>query len=267
MLNNGFEFNLSYDWIRPGSAKGFRWSTSVLGAFNKNKITEVDELDRNPITVAAGEAYRVGYPVRSIFSYRFAGLTDNGVAQWYNAKGEKSTGNLGPADADALVFFRRCRSRRNFALNNEISFRGFSLNIYAVYYGGHAFRARQVPVPYMSPGYVPLPSYLLNSWTPANTATDIPGSGSYYQIPLTNQYYYSDNLVRRADFFKIRNIVLGYDLPAALTSKIRSSGMRLRFQINNPKAIWTSVDDVHVDPETGGAPIPTSFVFGINANF
>jgi hypothetical protein len=25
--------------------------------------------------------------------------------------------------------------------------------------------------------------------------------------------------------------------------------------------------DVHVDPETGGAPIPTSFVFGINANF
>jgi hypothetical protein len=107
----------------------------------------------------------------------------------------------------------------------------------------------------------------LNSWTPTNTNTDVPGAGQYYQVPISNQYYYSDNLVRRADFLKIRNIVLAYDLPRQLAAKMRSSGLRFRFQVNDPKAIWTRQDDVHIDPETGGAPIPTSFVFGINANF
>jgi TonB-linked SusC/RagA family outer membrane protein len=267
MLNHGFEFNLAYDWIRPAREGGFRWSSGLMGAWNKNKITAVDELNGNPITVASGGSYRVGYPVRSIFSFQFAGLDAGGIPQWNNAKGEPTTLALGPADGAALVFSGDADPRRNLAFNNEVGYKGFSLSIYAVYYGGHYFRARPIPFPFPSPAYAALPSYLLNSWTPTNTNTDVPGAGQYYQVPVSNQYYYSDNLVRRADFLKIRNIVLAYDLPGQIAAKIRSAGLRFRFQVNDPKAIWARQDDVHIDPETGGAPIPASFVFGINANF
>lgn len=267
MLNHGFEFNLAYDWIRGKREGDFRWSSGLLGAWNKNKITAVDELSGNPLTVAGGGSYRVGYPVRSIFSFQFAGLNAGGIPQWYNTKGEPTTLALGPADAAALVFSGDSDPRRNLAFNNEFGYKGFSLSVYAVYYGGHYFRARQVPFPYPSPAYAALPSYLLNSWTPTNTNTDVPGAGQYYQVPISNQYYFSDNLVRHADFFKIRNIVLAYDLPRELAAKMRASGLRFRFQVNDPKAIWTKQDDVHIDPETGAAPVPTSFVFGINANF
>jgi hypothetical protein len=60
--------------------------------------------------------------------------------------------------------------------------------------------------------------------------------------------------------------VLGYNLPDRLVKKISSTGVRLRFQLNNPKALWTK-DDLNIDPETSGAPLLTSYVFGINVNF
>ena len=267
MLNHGVEFNLQYDFIRPSTTRGFRWTANLLGAWNRNKITDVDELDGNPLTVASGNSYRVGYPVRSIFSFRFAGLSDAGVPMWYNAKGEPTTEALGATDAEALVFSGDADPRRNLAFNNDISWRGFTLSVYAVYYGGHYFRARPVPFGYLEPVYAALPSYLLNSWTPINTNTDVPGSAQYYQILRSAQHEYSDNLVRRADFLKIRNIVLAYELPGQIASKMKSTGLRIRFQVNDPKALWTRQTDVHIDPETGAAPIPTSFVFGINANF
>lgn len=267
MINNGFEFNLGYEWVRSSRPNGFRWSSNLLGSWNRNRITDVDELTKNPLTLASGGSYKVGYPVRSVFSFQFAGLNASGVPQWYDSKGNKTTASLGPAEANAIVFSGDSDPRRTLSLNNDIYFKGFSLSVFAVYYGGHYFRARPVPVAWNTPTYSSMPSYYLNSWTPTKTDTDIPGVNQYYQVPINNQYYYSDNLVRAADFIKIRNIVLGYDLPTNIASKIKASNLRVRFQLNNPKSIWTKQKDVHVDPETGGMPIPTSFVFGLNANF
>lgn len=268
MVNNGLELNLAYDWIRSSAAGNFAWSSSVSGAWNKNKITYVDELTRDPETLASGGAYKVGYPVRSLFSFQFAGLTNGGIPQWYNAAGVPTTTMLGPNDADAITFSGSADPKVNLSFNNDLSYKGISLSIFAIYYGGHYFRARQVPVPYPYPTYSQLPSYLLDTWTPSNLDTDVPGSRQYYQPPATNQYYYSDNLVRRADFVKIRNIVLGYTIPNAIASKIKASNLKVRFQVNNPKSVWIRQQDVHVDPETfNGVPVPTSYVFGIQANF
>lgn len=268
MTNNGFEWNLRYDWIRSSASGDFGWSSAMSGAWNNNKITYVDELTKNPETLASGGAYKVGYPVRSLFSFKYAGLTNQGIPQWYNAAGVPTTAMLGPNDADAMVFSGNTDPKVNLSLNNDFSYKGISLSIFAMYYGGHYFRARSVPVPYPYPTYSQLPSYLLDSWTPSNMDTDVPGSRQYYQPPMTNQYYYSDNLVRRADFIKIRNIVMGYTIPYAIASKIKASNLKIRFQINNPKSVWIKQKDVHADPETvNGIPVPTSYVFGINANF
>ena len=267
MVNKGLEFNLSYDWFRPSSAGTFGWTSNLTGSYNKNRIVEVDELTRNPITLAGGDSYRKGFPVNSLFSFRFAGLDDMGMAQWYNTAGVATKTTLGPDEADAVVFSGSSDPVTTIGFNNDFSYKGFTLSIFTMYYGGHYFRARPVPVAYQSAGYGALPSYLLDSWTPENTDTDIPGSGQYYQIAPSNQYYYSDNLVRRADFLKIRNIALGYLLPTELAARIRAKNIRLRFQLNNPRSLWTRQNDVHIDAETGGAPVQTSFVFGINANF
>lgn len=267
MVNKGVELNLAYDWFRAKSQNGLSWTTNMTGSINNNKVTSVDELTRNPSQIVRGSSFRVGYPVASIWAYRFAGLNAAGVPQWFNAAGTATTANLGPADANALVYMGNEDPKYNLSLNNDLAYKGFTLSVFVVYQGGNYFRARQAPDSYFGPFYSQTPNFLLNRWTPTNTNTDIPGSGQFYQVPITSQYNYSDNLIRRADFLKVRNIVLGYVIPRELTTKIRASNVKVNFQINNPNIGWQKQKDVHVDAETGLAPYPTSFVFGLNANF
>lgn len=267
MVNKGLELSLGYDWFRPTSRNGFEWSSNLTGSLNNNKVISVDELTRNPFTLATGGSFKVGYPVASIFAFKFAGLSATGVPQFYNAAGQPTTASLGPNDADAIVYMGNEDPKYNLALNNDFSYKGFSLSVFAIYQGGNYFRARQVPIGYPGPSYNQTPSYVLNGWSPTNTNTDVPASGQFYQVPLNNQYYYADNLVRSADFFKIRNIVVGYGLPREIASKIKAANLRLRLQIDNPNIVWYKQKDIRIDAETSGARIPTSFVFGLNANF
>jgi TonB-linked SusC/RagA family outer membrane protein len=266
MRNNGIELSVGYDWFRPAKQGGVRWSTNVIASWNKNRITEVDTLNPTPDQIAAGGAYRLGYPVNAIFSFQYAGLNDQGVPQFYNLKGEKTIATLSTAERGALVYSGESVPTRTFSLNNDLSFKGFTLSIFAVYYGGHYFRT-QPHVGIYNLQYAPMPAYLLDSWTPTNTDTDVSGSTRYFIATGNSHYNYADIFVRPADFIKIRNIVFGYDIPGNIASRISASNLRVRVQLNNPKAIWTRQTDVHVDPETGGAPIPASFVLGINTNF
>ena len=267
MINKGVELSLGYDWFRAGSRGHIAWTTNITGAVNNNKVTSVDELTKNPAQIVQGSSFRVGYPVASIWAYRFAGLNATGVPQWYNAAGVPTTAALGSTDVDALVYVGNEEPKYNLSVNNDLACKGFTLSVFVVYQGGNYFRARQVPTAFPSPSYNQTPAYLLDRWTPTNTDTDIPGSGQFYQVPLNNQYNYSDNLIRRADFLKVRNIVMGYALPQELSSKIKASNVRLNIQINNPNIVWYKQKDVRIDSETGGMRIPTSIVFGLNANF
>lgn len=267
MLNNGFELSLNYDWVKSRREDGLTISTGIVASTNKNKITYVDQVVTSPFQLVDG-GFKTGYPVRSIFSYRYGGLNDKGQPLFYNKDGVKTFTSLTAADIDALVFSGGLDPKTTISLNNEIRYKGVSLIVYAVYYGGHFYKARPAPTPYQMPLYRALPSYLVDAWTPTNTDTDVPASGAYYQTNLgSGQIENADILVRPADFIKIRNIVLGYDLPRSIAARIRATSAQIRLQVNNPRSVWINQSDVHVDPETGGLPLPTSYVFGINLNF
>lgn len=270
MVNNGIEGSLTYAWIQPKTMDGLFWSTNLVASYNRNRITYVDEVTRSPFPLAIGDGFKEGYPVRSLFSFPFAGLNEQGSPQWYNGSGSKTTQSLSAADIEAMVFSGGTDPKVNFGLNNDLNYKGISLSVFAVYYGGHFYRTQPSPVPELMQGpyYRALPKYLLSSWTPENTDTHVPGSGEYYrEASSINQYEFADIGVRSANFIKIRNIVLGYSIPQPLVSKIKASNVRVRFQLNNPATIWTKQNDVKIDPETGGLPMPTSYVMGISANF
>ncbi|MEJ5145298.1 SusC/RagA family TonB-linked outer membrane protein [Sphingobacterium sp. MYb388] len=270
MLNNGIEGSLGYEWFQPKSNEDLFWSTNLIASYNRNKITYVDQVTRAPFELAMGDGFKEGYPVRSLFSFPFAGLNEQGLPQWYNGTGGATTQSLSAADIDAMVFSGGTDPKINLGLNNDLNYKGFSVSIFAVYYGGHYFRNQPYPVPELMQGPFnrALPNYLLASWTPENTNTYVPGSGEYYrETSSTNQYEFADRGVRSADFIKIRNIVFGYSLPQSLVSKMKASNIKFRFQLNNPATIWTKKNDLKIDPETLGLPLPTSYVMGISANF
>lgn len=278
LVNNGIEVMLNYNWLKPSSKDGLSWSTMMSLSHNKNKITYVDAVSVLPTQLVAG-GYQVGYPVNSLFSYQYKGLNSVGQPQWLKANGSLTTVALTGSDLSAVNYSGGTDPVNVIGLTNTFYYKGFSLDILAVYYGGHFMRTQAPEIYGSGAAYGGMPSYLLNSWTPGNTATNVPGFGQYSPgtypgtsvVPsgyLTN----SDAFVLPADFIKIRNIVFGYQLPQQMTSKFGFNKVRLSFQLNNPKALWVK-NDIGIDPETinpltgvGGARIPTSYVFGINFN-
>lgn len=271
LLNNGIELSLGYSWLKSAKQDGVSWSSLFVLSRNNNKITDIDEISVTPVALVQG-GYKIGYPVNSLFSFQYKGLNGVGQPQWLKADGTLSTVALTGSDMDAVVYSGGTDPKINVALTNEFYYKGFSLNILAVYYGGQYLRTT-IPEVYSSgASYGGMPSYLRNSWSPSNTNTIVPGFGQYApgnypgsSVMPSNHLPYSDTFVTAGDFIKIRNVVLGYRLPQQWSEKLGSKNVQLRFQLNNPKAIWMK-NDINVDPETGGARTLTSYVFGVNFN-
>lgn len=271
VLNNGIELSLQYSWFKPVKKDRFYWSSAVVVSRNKNHITDIDEVSTTPIALAQS-GYKEGYPINSLYSFQYKGLTNIGQPQWQKADGTLSTIALTGSDLGAMVYSGSTDPQVNITLNNEWRYKGFSLNVLAVYYGGQYIRAL-VPEIMSGVSYGSMPAYLANSWTPGNPNTIIPGFGQYAPGVYAGtkgappgQLTYSDAFVRPGAFIKLRSATLAYELPQQIASKIGSRSVRLHFQLNNPKALWTK-NDVGIDPETGGARIPTSYVFGLNVNY
>lgn len=271
VLNNGIELSLQYNWFKPGSNNRLFWSSAIVVSRNKNHITYIDEVATTPIALAQS-GYKEGYPINSLYSFQYKGLTSIGQPQWLKADGTLSTIALTSNDLPAMTYSGSTDPQINITLNNEWRYKGFSLNVLAVYYGGQYQRAL-VPEIISGVAYGSMPAYLANSWSPTNPNTIIPGFGQYApgvyagtRGAPAGQLTYSDAFVRPGAFIKIRSATLGYQLPQLLASKIAAKSVRLQFQLNNPKALWTK-NDVGIDPETGGARIPTSYVFGLNVTY
>ncbi|MBD0825452.1 SusC/RagA family TonB-linked outer membrane protein [Aestuariibaculum marinum] len=270
VLNKGVEVGLTYDWFRAKSPQEFSWSSNMVFTYNKGEVTDVDGDIGGYESLSNGYGFRVGYAPGSLFSVPFAGMDENGIPQWFNADGERTSNSL-YGDVDNLEYSGVLAPVRTIGLTNSFSFKGLTLSVFAVYYGGHVLRAEPAINPLILREPVPIgsPSYIADSWTPDNTDTVVPGRGQYYSFLGAAQLNYpiSDYRVRPADFIKIRNIVLGYSLPQSFASKIKAKNVKINFQLNNPGTVWMRQKDVHIDVETGGAPPLTSYVFGLNANF
>ncbi len=82
-------------------------------------------------------------------------------------------------------------------------------------------------------------------WTPSNTDASIPKPGANGM----DNFYQSSGVVFSGNFFKVKQIQLGYSLPSSILDKVKISNMR----------IYTSFDDwftftkyIGYDPETSG---------------
>ncbi|WP_025146495.1 SusC/RagA family TonB-linked outer membrane protein [Pedobacter jeongneungensis] len=266
MLNTGVEATINYEWLIPEFNGGFRWMSTLNLGYNKNRITYVDDVIKTPAALAGNGAFKTDYPVNSLFSYQYRGINANGQPQYLISNGSLVTGTVPSSDLGAVVYSGTATPVTNAAINNEVSWKGLSMSVYAVYYGGHSLRDNP-PNLYSVPAYGALPSYLLNSWSPQNLESYIPGFGQYYKTGINNnQLRFADYFVKRADFMKIRTLILAYALPGRIAAKMKASSIKFRFQIDNPNIIWTK-ESLSIDPETLGLRIPTSYILGMNVNF
>ncbi|MBQ8867196.1 MAG: SusC/RagA family TonB-linked outer membrane protein [Bacteroidaceae bacterium] len=283
MINRGVELQLNGEIIRPGNTKQLGLNVDFNIAYNHNEVTSVNHEIATGAEALAVYTLHKGYPVHSLFSYRFAGMKEiDGIQYfgWYDANdkvhyADINTEEFTPADA---VYSGSLDPKVTASLVPQLSWQGFTLSAMFAFYGGHVMRARVDDWTYEgSPyGYNSLseieavPRSYLNYWTSAGNQH--PANGYAGSTNVVGNSRYIDANVVPADYIKLRNLVLGYDFPQSICRQLSLQSLRLRIQANN-LLTWTR-NDLGVDPEsctpTGGEiglKAPRSYTMSLNVNF
>lgn len=93
----------------PVKTKDFNWDIVYNFSYNKSEVLEYNVNRLYPTSWAWVQTINAaGYPMNSLFGYRFAGLDDKGQTQIYGADGSVKLASAAKVDD---VYFREQRHR------------------------------------------------------------------------------------------------------------------------------------------------------------
>lgn len=271
-LNKGFELQLTGDIIRPARRNALGLRASLNFAYNKNEVTSVSHQPSSGYDNLLVYTLHEGYPVHSLFSYRYAGMVEQDGIQyfsWKDADGDVHTSDVSSEEftVNDAVYSGSLDPKYTAGFTPEISYGGFSLSAMFSFYGGHYMRARVDD--WSSDGYETgystrnfsnidaVPSAYLNYWR-SEDKTLYPANGYLGGSNVVGNYQYMDANVVHADYLKLRNIVLGYEFPRSVCRQLGINALRLRVQINNV-CTWTR-NNLGVDPEANNPASGTTLL-------
>lgn len=106
---------------------------------------------------------------------------------------------------------------------------------------------------------------LLDAWSPVNTGSDIPALSF---SDLNNEKRFSSYYIESGSYLKLRNLQIGYTLPAGITRKIKIDKARFYVSGQNLMTLKSS-KFTGLDPENPnlGYPISTTYTIGLNIGF
>ena len=287
MSNTGIELQLNGEILQARNRQQLGISAAFSIAYNQNEVTAVNHEPATGMETLYYGTFHQGYPVHSLFSYRFAGMEEKKAIQyfgWYDHNDEVHYSDLNSEEftPQDVVYSGSLDPKVSMSFTPTLTWQGFTLSAMFAYYGGHVMRARVEDWTYdgSANGYRALPllehlpavpvSYL-NYWTQEDYF-NYPANGYAGSTNVVGDYQHLDANVLPADYLKLRNIVLGYEFPKSVCRLLHLQSLRLRAQINN---LWTWMhNDADIDPEatnpfSGESSLrtPCSYTMSLNVNF
>lgn len=260
-LNSGFELQLDAAIIRPHSREGLGVNTSFNFSYNKNEVKQVNHEAATGYTALQYYTYHKGYPIHSLFSYRFAGMVNEDNLQyfsWYDKDNNVHTSEITTEDFRVEdVVYSGCLDPKYMAnFTPELTYKGFTLSAMFSYYGGHYMRVRSDDWTCDGSQYgysrfasvSAVPQSYLNYWRSEDKSL-YPANGYRGGTNVIGSNYsrFMDANVVPADYLKLRNVVLGYSFNKYVCEKLGVNALRLRIQANN---LWTwTRNSQDIDPE------------------
>jgi TonB-linked SusC/RagA family outer membrane protein len=274
--NRGIELTLNTINVDRG---GFRWSTDFIFNRNREEILELADGD----DVGAGRF--IGQPLTVFFDWNKVGiwqldeadeaLTYSDQPGFIKIEDANSDGQINAADRQILG-----SAVPDFSggITNRFSYKGVDMSFFLFGRVGSMIRSA-----FHTGGFNALAGRYNNLnvdyWTPDNPTNDYPRPNVNQEFPK----YSSSLQYFNGTFLKVRNINLGYTLPADMVSRLNMGSLRVYASIQQP-FIFSEYRSRHagIDPETfidgeqgveGGvinsniAPAVTQITFGINAKF
>lgn len=275
MRNSGIEAQLSADVIRTGD---FTWSVNANYATVENEVLELAPgADGEPLDPLAGSSYkttRIGLPANAWFMRTWAGVdSETGLPTWYeNGVDGAVTSNYNAAErvyqgASALPTY-------SGGLGTRIQYKGFFAEANAYFAGGHKIYEQYAQF-YLRTNSFTLGTYngvgeLGERWQEPGDITDVPK----LSFGVNNNFHAtSSRHLYDGDYVRLKNVALGYSLPATWAEKIGIDGLTLTLRGTNV-ATWVKDDGLKLDPEvrangytTLTTPPVETYSLSVNLNF
>ncbi|MEJ7767609.1 MAG: SusC/RagA family TonB-linked outer membrane protein [Chitinophagaceae bacterium] len=268
--STGFELTLS---TQNFSSKNFTWSTLLTLGTSKAYW-----IDRNP---AVALPKYVGYndPIRAVYGWKTNGLIRS-VKDIPGYQKGAFAGNIqyqdlnsdGKLNIDDVTYLGNNDTKGTFGLNNTIKYKAFDLSFF-VYgsYGNFTNDGYQTFVQLFRLTRPGVPSnverHSLDAFTSFNTNGTYPGFANDPAAANNPTRVNDFRTIENSFFARLKNVNLGYSLPAIGNQKIVRS-LRVFVDFNNLFFI-TNVRGLDPEMERNNNPYPTALTtaFGISAQF
>ncbi|MBL7967074.1 MAG: TonB-dependent receptor [Prolixibacteraceae bacterium] len=269
IVNRGVEVTINSVNIQK---ENFRWSTNLNFSTNHNEILE---LYGGTVTQDIANKLFVGESLMANFYYEFDGIwqTDEAAeaAKYGQVPGsvkvvdQNNDGKISSsAGIDDRVVLGSELPKWMAGLSNNFSYKNWDLSFFIYTRQGVQFRNALLSGTMGELGSNRYNHLNLNYWTATNPTND------YFGVWQANPYREAIQY-KNADFWRISNITLGYNLPKSVLNKIKFSNLRLYVQANNP-FIFMKEKNIWMDPEFNSGTyqddVPNStYLFGVSASF
>ena len=263
--NKGFDFNVEY----RNSLNDIKYQVSLNGGYQKNKIVFWDETPGAP-----DYQLSTGHPMNTSLYYKAIGIFKDQAAvdkypHWTNARpGDiifEDVSLDGKIDAnDRVRIDKNDIPTFTTGLAVNVQWKGFDFSVLLV---GSTGAVRYINTESGEIGNF-LKDFYDNRWTPENTDASYPRTynrDNVYWRPQQNTFWQ-----HKTDNIRLKNIELGYSIPAYLCQKVGIQ--KLRLYMNGYNMFTFSPDLKDFDPEQArndgqGYPLQKIANFGINVTF
>lgn len=283
MSNKGLELAIDY----RGKKGDFTYSVSANAAFNRNLVKQLSGTNNNPINDGTAGDYlestvartQAGRPMSQFYGYIVDGLfqSDAEVAALNKTAQEKAgstsvfyqaagtgAGDLrfrdvngdGKITIDDKTFIGNPWPKVTYGLTLNLAWKGIELSaLFQGIAGVDVFNGNKYYTQFFVGDYTTTSDIFKTSFFNGGGLTDRPrvgfsdASGNYVRDPNSNYTRISSYVVENGSFLKLRNLQIGYNLPAHLMKSWKMSGLRVYVQGQN---LMTLTGYSGLDPEVLG---------------
>lgn len=287
MRNEGVELSIN---LRPVTlARDLSLNVMFNAAYNKNSVLS-DLTGSNPTIyqIANSNGYALqGKPVLGLYAFRLAGLSSDGLPQYYDKDGNIVKSFLQTnTDIRNLEYQGSRDPLYSGGFTPTIRYRNMSLSAAFIFNAGHKVRMadfyRGGTMNSLFRDDTNIPGDFADRWTaPGNEShTVIPrlitendrdnyNNAGFFDTSIFTAYNYNDMRTVNASYLRFRNLNFQYSFNE-LAKRLKMQNLSLGAEASNI-AIWTSKRLKGQDPETllNGLNIPPvkTFTISLNASF
>ena len=251
----------------------FLWSTDFFFNYYKDKVVKNYSGAFSGRGLVAGNlsvAGLIGYPLYSMFSYKWAGLDPkNGDPQGMQAGAvSKNYATLigNTLRVEDMVYHGSALPVFSGALGNNFSYGRFSASFRVSYKLGYYFRKASLSYTSLFVARNGNGEFASRWQNPGDELfTHVPSM--VYPVSLSRDefYYGSEVNVLKGDHVRLQYINIGFDIPGRKTGKKFLSQAKVFLVASNLGIIWRENKE-HIDPDFSAIPDPKNIAIGFKSN-